>query len=77
MGKNSSPRSKVTLCTACGKRVNWEVVSHSMRTLKRFAWHPVDVDTRQVHECVVLSKVKIYSDEEKREFAERRSRGEV
>jgi hypothetical protein len=48
-----------------------------MRTLKRFAWHPVDVDTRQVHECVVLSKVKIYSDEEKREFAERRSRGEV
>lgn len=61
-------------CRSCGARVHFIPVEEQKGETTR--WQVVNADW-SLHSCHANVKVKVYTEEEKREFARRRAAGEI
>lgn len=64
------------ICRYCGGRVHFTTVEDSAAPWKKPRWLILNADGLSRHQCP-RTAAKVYTEEEKREFARKREAGEI
>ncbi len=72
MGLNNT-----STCNRCGGRVYFLATGDDVGNLGKAGWTILNADDRQLHKCPAGPKVKVFTPEERAEFARRRQAGEL